>query len=283
MQYPEGFPLHLQSAVDQALADAEAEFLTAKRRSPKFPPYTHQHAVEKLLQQYIAKVFFVFAQQACRAGAEGLWSGERMRSETDEFLHHLIVAAYYEKSPSTNRLEFFEPDVKQKIKESDDWLRYQQTLAAIAQGQAAADREVADGQADPGKDKSQLDQVEPAVLEVSAEEQTPVGSSAQAISPPGSERALKGSSSGLARKTVRRNSKYEEIDKTLRSIAESRPTSHEEVFRALDGRAHLPNAKPFLGAAGWFDAFRRNKVAARAWLSKAWSRLNLPAFPRGPK
>jgi hypothetical protein len=88
---------------------------------------------------------------------------------------------------------------------------------------------------------------------------------------------------GLGRKTVRRSSKYEAIDAALRSIAESRPTSHEKVFDALDGRAPVPNAKPFAMAGGWLSGFKRDRVAAHAWLSKAWSRLHLAAFSRGPK
>ena len=82
---------------------------------------------------------------------------------------------------------------------------------------------------------------------------------------------------------VRRNARYEAIDQVLRDIAKSQPKGHEEVFQALDGRCRVPNADPFRGAGGWHAGFRKNRVAAQAWLSKAWSRLNLPAFSRGPK
>ena len=85
------------------------------------------------------------------------------------------------------------------------------------------------------------------------------------------------------RKRVRRNAKYEGIDEALREIAKSRPKAHEEVFQALEGRSKLPNAEPFKTAGGWHAGFKKDAVAARAWLSKAWSRLNLPAFLRGPK
>ena len=85
------------------------------------------------------------------------------------------------------------------------------------------------------------------------------------------------------RKRVRRNAKYEAIDEALRETAKSRPRSHEEVFQALNGRSKPPNAEPFKTAGGWHAGFKKDAVAARAWLSKAWSRLELPAFPRGPK
>jgi hypothetical protein len=90
-------------------------------------------------------------------------------------------------------------------------------------------------------------------------------------------------SSARARKPVRRNPKYQAIDEELRKIAEMRPGNHEEVFRALDGRVPPPNAEPFKTHGGWLIGFRHDGTRARAWLSKAWSRLNLPAFCRGPK
>ena len=90
-------------------------------------------------------------------------------------------------------------------------------------------------------------------------------------------------SSGLGRKAARRNPRYKAIDDALRNVAQARPSSHEEVFAALEGRVRPPNAEPFQSEGGWLAGFRRNKACARAWLSKAWSRLELPAFPRGPK
>jgi hypothetical protein len=86
-----------------------------------------------------------------------------------------------------------------------------------------------------------------------------------------------------AGKSRRQHARYEAIDKELRKIAEMRPMSHKEVFGSLDGRAPIPYAKPFATAGGWLAGFQRDQAAARAWLSKAWSRLHLPPFPRGPK
>jgi len=80
-----------------------------------------------------------------------------------------------------------------------------------------------------------------------------------------------------------RNQKYKVIDEALQAIAESRPSSQEEVIQALEGRVAIPFADPFLAARGWLAGFHLNEANARAWLSKRWAGLNLPTLPRGPK
>jgi hypothetical protein len=86
------------------------------------------------------------------------------------------------------------------------------------------------------------------------------------------------------KKPVRRNAKYETIDKALNGLADARPRDHEAVFRSLDDRKiAVPNCRPFKAAGGWLKGFHKDPHAARAWLSRAWSRLGLPAFARGPK
>jgi hypothetical protein len=87
-----------------------------------------------------------------------------------------------------------------------------------------------------------------------------------------------------AKKPVRRNQKYKVIDHALQEIAESRPSTQEAVFQALDGRhVVIPPAEPFMAARGWIAGFRRDAAAARAWLSKRWGELSLSPLPRGPK
>jgi hypothetical protein len=87
-----------------------------------------------------------------------------------------------------------------------------------------------------------------------------------------------------AKKPVRRSQKYKTIDDALQEIAESRPSTQEGVFQSLDGRhVVIPPAEPFVTARGWIAGFRRDKAAARAWLSKRWAELSLSPLPRGPK
>jgi hypothetical protein len=86
-----------------------------------------------------------------------------------------------------------------------------------------------------------------------------------------------------AKKPGRRNQKYKAIDQALQKIAESHPRTQEAVFSALEGRVGYPPAEPFESARGWMAGFGRDPRAARAWLSKRWGKLDLPAFARGPK
>jgi hypothetical protein len=88
----------------------------------------------------------------------------------------------------------------------------------------------------------------------------------------------------VGKKPVRRNARYEAIDRALREIAKARPKNHDEVFRILDDRkVSVPSRKPFKGVGGWLKGFQQNRPSASAWLSQAWGRLDLPAFARGPK
>jgi hypothetical protein len=95
--------------------------------------------------------------------------------------------------------------------------------------------------------------------------------------PPGKQR------DPIVRKPSRRNPKYSAIDKALQEIADSKPKSHQEVFHALDNRVDVPHAEPFVSARGWHVGFKKDANAARAWLSKRWTHLNLTPFLRGPK
>ncbi len=85
-------------------------------------------------------------------------------------------------------------------------------------------------------------------------------------------------------KSARQNARYKSIDEALRKIAESRPSTQEAIFQSLEDRCVVfALAEPFLSVRGWIAGFRRDTVAARAWLSKRWAALNLTPLPRGPK
>jgi hypothetical protein len=104
-------------------------------------------------------------------------------------------------------------------------------------------------------------------------------SSASATAPVGSPPPA----NATARKRLRRNKRYEKIDRTLIEISAAQPVNHEEFFGSLEGRVPIPPAEPFANAGGWKVGFRKDRRAAQAWLSKRWALLELPPFPRGPK
>jgi hypothetical protein len=87
-----------------------------------------------------------------------------------------------------------------------------------------------------------------------------------------------------ARKPPRQNRRYQKIDEGLRLIAESHPSTQEEVFGLLDNRGiPHPPSDPFASAGGWTKGFHNDEAAARSWLSKRWAKLQLPPLRRGPK
>jgi hypothetical protein len=290
--FPPEFPQQLRNLI-------LAESIRAARDFERVKQDTHSRsAIEGLLRNYILRGFIVFVREAAELGRQGIWTAARVESESLEFLRRCTILARQEEGYDSSGNQLGEmvshwngrilPEVQRGFRQSPEWQEYEDILLAVA-----------DAPAGLRKDQSQL---APAATAV------PVGvgkfPKIPQDAPCGGPRAIasiaspnlahielreeqgvvrKMLSAGLRRKPVRRSPKYEAIDRTLRCIAESRPTSHEEVFRALDGRIPIPNAVPIGGAGGWLAGFRRNKIAARTWLSKAWSHLSLPAFPRGPK
>src|SRR5260370_475195 len=91
MDYPTGFPHHLEPPVDAALHEAEEEFLKAKKSS------SADRDAERLIRPYIYNVFLAFAFQACRAIEEGTWNHEKVRRVLDDWLGKLIHYVYYDK------------------------------------------------------------------------------------------------------------------------------------------------------------------------------------------
>jgi len=135
MDYPHGFPAHLQPEVDAAFADADVEFLEAAGDPNSFG---YRNRVEPLLGKYVSKCFFAFAKQARKAGSEGTWSGEQIRREVDEFLRRLIIHVIYARHPSTfNASDSHRSEIAKWIKQSNEWKEHQRKLARIAKAQTS--------------------------------------------------------------------------------------------------------------------------------------------------
>jgi hypothetical protein len=243
MKYPSEFPR-------QARARVEAETLRAHRALEQDVRGTESRRRDVPFIRCVMRVFLVFAREACEFGKKSghrAWSDRELDQRCRDFLLSIVIDAWEDKAKDLGIRKMFS---------SGGW-------GYSLDDDARRKIEMSD-------EWKQYQELLLDAFESQSHPHLPIPAS-------------KGPSGALGRKTVRRNSKYEAIDKALRSIGESRPTSHEEVFRALDGRVPVPNAKPFAGAGGWFAGFKRDRGAAHAWLSKAWSRLHLAAFPRGPK
>ena len=132
MEYPHGFPEHLKPPVEQAMARAEIKYL--KACSEFDPTHRYETILPTSIYDFVEKIFFVFTKQAREAGREGLWSIEQIRLATEDYLHHLIVDAFFAKdpSPTTFGLKWFESEARSHLFASKDWMRHQRGLATLA-------------------------------------------------------------------------------------------------------------------------------------------------------
>jgi hypothetical protein len=131
MNYPTGFPHHLEPPVDEAIATAEIAFFEAKSKLMSW----RANNAELLIFAFVKPVFFAFAHQMSKAVEERRkgWSQERVRRELDIWLRLLIVHAWKDKHPnadSVNR-DFMQGSV-QKIKDSEEWRKLHIELRRVA-------------------------------------------------------------------------------------------------------------------------------------------------------
>jgi hypothetical protein len=215
-----------------------------------------------LLVGFILRIFIVFVREASELAHQGIWSTDRLQSESLQFLHHCTASVRYDRGQDrfgnqvgdmVSHWGSILPDVERAFKKSPQWQEYEDILLELA--------------VSPGEEALGVSEL-PAPAKA--------GTSARETPEPAGTRK--------AKKPVRRNNKYRVIDKALEEFAASRPRTQEEVFEWLEGRhVVLPPAEPFMDGRGWMAGFRQHPEAARAWLSKRWAELDLPPFPRGPK
>jgi hypothetical protein len=133
MDYPAGFPKHLQPPVDAAIHDAELDRLKLR---------TKPELWQGVVYLWVKKIFFAFAEQVCQAGMEDIWTGEQMRKELDEYLPKLALRAYYENSPPhTGDFPYMKAgsrEIVNKIKTSSEWESLQRNLKQVAESRSAS-------------------------------------------------------------------------------------------------------------------------------------------------
>jgi hypothetical protein len=147
MEYPTDFP-------PQARARVEAEGLKATRDLERdrehvaWSPYGPGAEDEANLRKYILRVFWAFAQQACKLGS--LWTVTRIRAEADEFLRTLTIEAYHREGYDQSGRKLREiichwdgsvlPEIRREFEKSEEWHQFQEQLLAVAEAQAAEHR-----------------------------------------------------------------------------------------------------------------------------------------------
>lgn len=90
MDYPEDFPKDLQPPVDAAIADAELEVRRLAKKGMSW---------DGTVLVWVARIFFVFAEQACEAGRQGIWTGQTIRKRLDWYLYKLSTHAHQQYGP----------------------------------------------------------------------------------------------------------------------------------------------------------------------------------------
>jgi DNA-binding XRE family transcriptional regulator len=130
MNYPRDFPKQLQPPVDAALAEGEITFLELR----KSPGYSSSRE-GALLLNYIKHVFVAFVHQACQAGREGTWTGERIRAAMHEFFQGLALQTYTQKhvgSMDSTSIGTFQYSAMRAMQNSEEWIEIQAALRDVA-------------------------------------------------------------------------------------------------------------------------------------------------------
>lgn len=124
MDYPNSFPRYLQPPVDAAIA--EAELLRIKLK-------TKPEMWQGMVFLYVKTIFFAFAEQACQAGRDDIWTGETIRKELEAYLRRIAEHAWKELAPNANEgtAENISAIVG-SIKDANEWKALQEKLKDVA-------------------------------------------------------------------------------------------------------------------------------------------------------
>lgn len=282
LEYPPGFPSERQTRVEIENLRATKEFGLTEDRTDMALPELEQRALK-----WLCRVLGVFADQACELGEAKLWTVMQIEDAVHEFREQLVRRGHFKISDGRfNWVDqvfgaYIRPAIGQQIERSAEWRSFQDRLLEVADAQVG--NQVTQTEDKEGKAKHELTGADPGEAAGRAADVPHAGmrdGAPVSVAAPGT-----GSRHGTrAGKRLPSRSRYSTIDKMLISISEAKPKKHEEVFRFLDERhVRIPQAEPFESSGGWRAGLRSDPQAAHAWLSKRWSLLELPGFPRGPK
>jgi hypothetical protein len=139
--YPAEFPQTSQARVSAESVRAARDFEEAKGAAHNYLE------IEALLRSYILRVFLAFVREARELGCQGLWTADRLESESREFLRQCTIEAWHEKGydRSGHRLPdamasnwggSIRPDILRAFERSPEWKGFQDILLEVADAQA---------------------------------------------------------------------------------------------------------------------------------------------------
>ncbi len=247
-----------------------------------------EESVRGLAAGFLASTYFAHIAEFLQSGARPAVIRKAGEELLSTMISDIVMSDKWPLFPERGRRHLLITVAKRRlksgIKQSDDWVQFQRELSRLANVKRSKIVESSDVISKAGGNR----------LHNAPDEEAPNQSSAN-VPRMAHPNAIKGSTTEQSpgttdrstrlssQKRTRRSLRYKTIDQALTAIAEARPKTHAEVFRALDGRrVALPSAAPFATAHGWLAGFQKDPQRAHSWLSKTWSGLNLSAFPRGP-
>ena len=143
MQYP--YPAEFPR---KARALVRGESISAARNFEEAKQAAHDRSdIEKLLRNYILRVFIEFVREARHLGRQGLWTVDQLESESREFLRQCTIEAWHEKGydRSGSRLRdvvshwdgSILPEIQRAFERSPEWQEFQSILLEVADAQAS--------------------------------------------------------------------------------------------------------------------------------------------------
>jgi len=245
-----------------------------------------EESVRGLAAGFLASTYFAHIAEFLQSGARPAVIRKAGEELLSTMISDIVMSDKWPLFPERGRRHLLITVAKRRlksgIKQSDDWVQFQRELsrlAGIAKSKIIESEDVIP-KAERHRPNNPSDDEAPKETAQKEAHRNALKAPATEQSQGATSRSIRLSSQTRTRRSLR----YKTIDQALTAIAEARPKAHAEVFRALDGRrVALPSAAPFAAAHGWLAGFQKDPQRAHAWLSKTWSRLNLSAFPRGPK
>jgi hypothetical protein len=145
--YPEDFPIESQAAVTTERLRASRDYDSARNSIPSANSGGLRD-LEGELRKYILRPFLIFVCEASKLGYKGVWSADRIDSESREFLRRSAVRAKYDKAHDRSGSAFADywienwggnivSSVMRKLERHDEWKQFEAVLLDVAERQAA--------------------------------------------------------------------------------------------------------------------------------------------------